>query len=93
MKGTFEWVLQFLRLSKVFISYLQIAAPLGAYCYFVKFNIPVKMWLSLVRSTRIICAIARLSIARETNKKACDFLATALNIVTSGCFAIGLRTA
>jgi len=46
VKGTFESVLQCLPLSKVFISHLQIAASLGAYCYFVKFNIPAKMWLS-----------------------------------------------
>jgi hypothetical protein len=37
VKGMFESVLQCIPLSKIFISYLQIAAPLGAYCYFVKF--------------------------------------------------------
>ena len=44
VKGMFESVLQCLPLSKVFISYLQTAKPLGAYCYdFVKLNISAKM--------------------------------------------------
>ena len=46
VKVKFESVLQCLPLSKVFISYLQIAAPLGAHRYFVKLNISAKMWLS-----------------------------------------------